>query len=893
MDQNPISPMFNPRSVAVFGASESQDSVGARVFANLRRAGFAGKIYPINPKYKRVNGLTCFPNITGVGHPVDLAVIATPAATVPTIMRQCGEAGVANAIVLTAGFGEGGGPGKENEKKLREAAAKAGIRFIGPNCLGIVRPWIGLDATFLRAETPRGQLALISQSGALCSAISDWAAPHHLGFSALVSLGNSMDVDFGDVLHFLAHDPKTSSILLYVEGVRDASSFISALRHAARTKPVIVLKAGRHDQSSHAANTHTGALIGDDAVFDAALARAGAVRVRTFGQLFAAAEILSSGKRSKGNRLGIITNGGGAGVLAADRAGDLSIDLAKPSADTLAALDKVLSPYWSRANPIDILGDAKPDQFSTALNIALEDPGFDGVLVMLTPQAMTDATAAAQAVIDALPAQGQKPVLACWMGETAVADGRKLLSSQGIPDFNTPEGAVEAFSYLAQHHHNRTLALEVPGPLHNDHLPDIEGARIIINAALATGRSMLSDIESKALLRAFHIPINITIECNTASDALIAAQTLGYPVAVKINSPDIIHKSDVSGVHLGVPSAAEVKLAFRDIIESAKTARPDANIKGVTVEAMAQVEDARELVIGVSRDPIFGPVILFGAGGTMVEILRDSAVSLPPLNGLLANRLINSTRVARLLDAFRDRGAVDRDAVIEVLLQVSNMVCELPEISEMDINPLFAGPDGVLAVDARIGITRAPAGDGPYDHVAIHPYPRHLVQREHLRDGTPLTIRPIRPEDAQSEAAFVRNLSPGARRFRFMGTISELSPRMLVQFTQIDYRQEMALIAETERNGVTEQHGVARYVINPDNASCEFAIVVSDRLQGQGLGTKLMKALMEAARDHGLSTIKGDVLRENQPMLQLMKELGFDIHHDAHDTNCLTVEREL
>lgn len=890
MDQAPLAALFDPVSVAVFGASDSATSVGGRVFANLRRAGFEGKIYPINPKYEQVGDLTCYPELASVKASVDLAVIATPAATVPGILRDCGEAGTKNAIVLSAGFGEGGGPGAENAPRLKEAARRAGVRVLGPNCVGLVRPWLGLDATFLRSETPDGKLALISQSGALCSAISDWAAPHHLGFSALVSLGNSLDIDFGDVLHFLANDRRTNAILLYVEGVRDAPSFISALRHAARSKPVIVLKAGRHTQSSTAAHTHTGAMMGNDAVFDAALSRAGAVRARTFGHLFAAAEILSPGKRARGNRLGIITNGGGAGVLAADRAGDLKVDLAAPSEASLEKLDAVLPPYWSRANPLDILGDATPDQFRAAVETALADPNFDGVLTMLTPQAMTDATAAAQALVDAMPKSGKKPILACWMGESSVSEARKLLSSNGVPDFTTPESAVEAFSYLAEHHRNRMLALEVPGPLHENDPPDIEGAQMIIDGALAEGRHMLSDIESKALLRAFRIPINVTIEAATPAQALVAAETVGYPVAIKINSPQIIHKSDVSGVRLGVPTAADVKLAFRDIVKTAQDLRPDATIKGVTVETMAHVEDARELVVGVSRDPVFGPAILFGAGGTMVEILRDNAVSLPPLNEVLAQRLINRTRVARLLDAFRDRPAVDRSKVIDVLLRVSDMVCELPAIRELDINPLFAGPNGVLAVDARIGISRPPARHGPYDHVAIHPYPRHLVQHGHLPDGTPLIIRPIRPEDAQAEAAFVRELSPQAKRFRFMGTLAELSPEMLARFTQIDYRREMAMVALTERNGKYHQQGVARYAINPDNSSAEFAVVVSDKLQGQGLGTRLMKALIEAARDHGLSRIEGTVLRENRPMLHLMEELGFSQHQNDDDPDCVTVE---
>lgn len=893
MSQIPFTSLFEPDSVAVFGASEREGSVGARVFAKLTSGAFSGEVVPINPSHDTVGGLQCFASITDVGRPIDLVVIAAPARAVPGIIRDCGAAGTRAAIVLSAGFAEAGDEGKRLEAELKQAARQAGVRYLGPNCVGLVRPSIGLDATFLRAATPEGRLALVSQSGALCSAISDWAEPHHLGFSALVSMGNTSDIDFGEVLQFLAYDPKTAAILLYVEGVRDAASFISSLRMAAQTKPVIVLKSGRHSQSSKAATTHTGALMGDDAVFDAALTRGGAVRARTFGQLFAAAEILAANRRAGGNRLGIVTNGGGAGVLAADRAGDVRVDLPQPSDATIAALDKLLPAYWSRGNPVDILGDATPDQYGAAVKAALADRNLDGVLVMLTPQAMTEATEAAQAVIDAIGPRQKKPVLACWMGETSVIEGRKLLSQNGIPDFTTPERAVEAFSYLAEHHRNRLLALETPGPFEEQHRPDLDGARMIIQAVLADGRKLLSDIESKAVLRAFGIRVNMTLFAETAADALVAAETVGFPVALKIASPQISHKSDVGGVRMGIMTAADVKLAFREMVDRVRRERPDAQIDGVTVEQMVDIEDARELVIGSSRDPVFGPALLFGAGGTMVEVLRDSAVTLPPLNAVLAQRMIDRTRVSRLLDAVRDRPAVDRKAVIDVLLRVSDMVCELPEITELDINPLFAGPKDVIAVDARITVARPPARNGRYDHVAIRPYPRHLITHAHLTDGTPLTIRPIRPEDAESEAAFVRALSPEAKRFRFMGAMNELSQEMLVRFTQIDYRREMALVAIVTRNGRDEQHGVTRYVINPDGKSCEFAIVVSDVLRHQGIGTRLMQALFAAARDHGLTRMEGSVLAENTAMLHLMEELGFNQSRDPDDPEIVQVDRWL
>lgn len=893
MFKRPLEPLFDPASIAVFGASESAVSVGSKVHANLLSGGYSGPIFAVNPKYEAVRGQACYDRIADVPQKVDLAVIATPARTIPGIIRELGAAGVDAAIVLSAGFREAGDGGRALEAELKAAARKAGVRFLGPNCVGLVRPWLGMNATFLNSGAPQGRLAVVSQSGALCSAIVDWAGPHHLGFSAIVSLGNSADVDFGDALHFLSTDPRTEAILLYVEGINNAKGFLSALRLAARSKPVIVLKAGRHQQGSKAASTHTGALIGSDAVFDAALSRSGAVRANTFGQLFAAAEILSAHKRAGGNRLGIVTNGGGAGVLAADRAGALGVELGAIAQKTIDTLDPMLPSYWSRSNPVDILGDASAGKYAAAVKACLDDPGLDGVLVMLTPQAMTDATAAAHAVVDAVPENLRKPVLACWMGETSVAEGRKVLSENGIPDFITPERAVEAFSYLAQHDKHQKLALEVPEPLTDTSFPDLDGAKIIIDTALRDGRAMLNDIESKAILRAFHIPTNVTIEANTAAEALVAAETVGFPVAMKVLSPQIPHKSDVGGVRLGLMNAADVMAAFHQITEHAAELRPEAVIEGVTVERMAEVEDARELVIGASRDPVFGPVIMFGAGGTMVEILRDNAFALPPLTAVLANRLIDRTRVARLLDAFRDRHAVNRDAVVSVLLRVSDLVCELPEVVELDLNPLFAGPDGVISVDARIAIRRPPSKDGPYDHMAIHPYPRHLVRESHLSDGRTLVIRPIRPEDAKAEQVFVRDLSPQAKRFRFMGTINELSPEMLAQFTQIDYRTEMALVAVIGDGADRQQVGVARYIINPDRRSCEFAIVVSDKVQHQGIGTRLMKALMDAARDHGLAVIEGTVLKENTAMLHLMEDLGFAVERVPDEAEIVVVQREL
>ncbi|MCW8945203.1 MAG: bifunctional acetate--CoA ligase family protein/GNAT family N-acetyltransferase [Sedimenticola sp.] len=893
MGPHHLDTLFSPKSIAVFGASEKTDSVGTRVFKNLIQAGFKGELYPINPSHKSVQGHTCYKAIADIEHGIDLAVIASPAKTVPSIIRQCGEQGVHSAVILTAGFRETGPAGARMEQSILETARHYNLRLVGPNCLGIMRPNVGLDATFLETPAPAGGLALVSQSGALCTAILDWAKPHQLGFSTVVSLGNASDVDFGDVLDYLASDYKTSAILLYIEGIHDARAFMSGLRTAARAKPIIVLKVGRHTKSSQAASTHTGAMIGSDDVFDAALERAGVVRAMTFGQLFAAAEILSAGKKVNGNRLAIITNGGGPGILATDRAEDLRVEIAQLGADTVQLLDKQLPGNWSHSNPIDITGDAPAKTYGDAVKACINDPNVDGILTLFTPLPMSDPMVAAESVIEAARERKGKPVLACWMGETRIREAREKLSSQHIPSFITPERAVEAFAYLSRHCQNQKLLQQTPGPLSDLRDPDVEGVRLIMESALSEGRSLLTDMESKAILRAFHIPCTQTIEASTPTQALVAAETVGFPVAMKINSPDISHKSDAGGVRLNINTAPEVHSTYKSLLESVEKRHPEARILGVTIEPMSASPNTRELMVGVKRDPVFGPVIAFGSGGTAVEILRDSAVALPPLNSLLAQRLIARTRAANLLKPFRQMAQVKKEAVEHVLLRVSNMVCELPHIMEMDINPLLADDRGVMAADVRIQVGRPPNAPIPYAHMAIHPYPSHLVNRLHLTDGTTLTIRPIRPEDADIEQEFVRNMSPEAKYFRFMQTIDELTPEMLARFTQPDYDREMALIAVITENGKRTQLGVARYSVNPDSQSCEFALAVLDTKRRMGIGSRLMEALMEAARARGIRMIEGEVLSDNNKMLSLMRRLGFAIHNSPEDTGIRIVERWL
>lgn len=892
MSQHYLHPLFNARSVAVFGASEREDSVAGTLFRNLRHAGYAGEVYPVNPKHDLVFGERCHAHASDLPTVPDLALIATPAPTVVQIMEQCGERGIRHAVVLSAGFREAGEAGAALEAAVKRAADRYGIRFIGPNCLGIQRPSIGLNATFSQGATLVGELALVSQSGALCTAMLDWAESNGIGFSSVISTGASADLDFGEILDYLAYDTQTRGILLYIEGIRDARRFMSALRATTRFKPVIMMKVGRHEAGSKAAQSHTGALVGSDAVFDALVRRAGVVRVNTILQLFASARALSSHIRPSGNRLAIVTNGGGPGVMATDLAVDLGVRMAELSPATLAALDTQLPVTWSHGNPLDIIGDANAERYRIAVDACLADDHVDGVLVMLTPQAMTQPTAVAQAVVESAKAS-DKPVLTCWMGEAQVHEGRRLFKQAGIPFFTTPEPAVEVFSFLSAFYENQRLLMQTPGPLSQQAEPDVEGARLIIESALAHGRHLLNEVESKALLAAFHIPIAQTLIARDPMEAMLMAQQLGFPVAMKINSPDITHKSDVNGVRLGVSSGQAVRSTFGEMLADIKRLRPDATLDGIVVEPMAARPHAREVLLGMTSDPVLGPVIVFGAGGVDVEAYQDRAVALPPLNRYLARDLIGRTRAATLLGAFRNRPPVDMDALENVLLRLSEMVCELPWLAELDINPLLVDEHGALALDARIVLApRVPSADR-YGHMAIHPYPAHLVTHWQLPSGHDVVIRPIRPEDADLTQGFVRGLSAESRYFRFMDAVSELSPVALARLTQIDYTREMALLALTTDEDREVELGVARYAINPDGDTCEFALVVSDRWQKQGIGHKLMDVLMDVARGRGLKRMEGEVLKINRPMLKLVEALGFRIEPHPEDDAVRRVSRAL
>lgn len=882
-EQHYLTTLFEPKSIAIIGASETPNSVGATLARNMFDAGYKGELFFINPKHKTVFGAPAYAAIGDIPQRIDLAVICTKASTVPGLVEDCGRAGCRNIIVISAGFAETGPKGVALTRAVRENARRHQIRLLGPNCLGIIRPGSQINLTFAHTGANPGSIGLISQSGALCTAILDWALPNRVGFSNVVSLGAESDIDFGEVLDYMISDPRTESIFLYIEGIKNARRFMTALRAAARVKPVLLIKVGRHPAGERAVLSHTGALVGADDVFEAALRRAGVVRLDSIGQLFSAASALFAHFRPRGNRLAVITNGGGPGVMAADHAADIGIPLAQISPENIAKLSAELPSHWSKGNPLDIIGDATPERYGMALTTCLNDPNVDGVLVILTPQAMTDPTQAARMVIEA--AHGSdKPVVTCWMGEAQVREARLLFQGAGIPTFRTPEPAVDLFSHISRYYLNRQLLMQTPPSISEHAPPRLESARMVIEAALMEGRRALNEMESKAVLASFMIPIAQTVVARSPAEAMVLAEEIGLPVVMKVDSPQIVHKSDSGGVRLNLNSLAAVRDAYAQICDEVGKHRPDAHINGIAIEPMIQKENGRELVVGMVRDQIFGPTIVLGVGGTSIEASgADRAVALPPLNRVLVADMLDSVKSSARLGQFRSMPAVSLDALETVLLRVSEMVCELPWITAMDINPLIVDEHGAVAVDARIVIEPLAINAGRYDHMAIHPYPSHQKTTFLAKDGTTVTIRPIKPEDAQMEQDFVQALSPHARYMRFMNTIRELSPTQLIRLTQIDYDREMAFVATVPNGNDEHEVGVVRYATNPDAESCEFAIVVSDDWQGKGLARRLMGILIDTARARGYKYMTGDFLAENTRMLKFVASLGFVLHVHPED----------
>ncbi|WLI90854.1 bifunctional acetate--CoA ligase family protein/GNAT family N-acetyltransferase [Massilia sp. R2A-15] len=869
--------LFAPQSVALVGASGRPGSVGATVLRNLLGAGFKGPVYPVNPKYGELAGLPCYRSVADLPQAPELALICTPPATVPGIVRELGERGCRAAIVLTAGLkGARNAQGVTLQQAALDAARPTLLRLLGPNCVGLLVPGIGLNASFAHTDALPGKIAFVSQSGALVTGVLDWARSRGIGFSRFISLGDSADVDFGDVLDFLASDGDTGAILLYIEDLHHARKFMSAARAAARGKPVVVLKAGRVPEGAKAAASHTGAMAGADDVYDAAIRRAGMLRVLTTEDLFAAVETLAHARPLHGERLAIMTNGGGPGVMATDALVCGGGTLAPLSEDTLRALDAVLPPTWPHANPVDIIGDAPAERYRQTLELLLADSQNDAILFIHAPTAIVPSADIARAIAP-LASGASRNVLACWLGGDAVAEARRICSDAGIATFDTPEDAVNGYLQIVHFRQSQQLLMQVPAASVANAAADRDGARRIIEGALAEGRAQLSEPESKAVLAAYGIPVVQTRLAPDVAQAVQAACEIGFPVAVKIVSPDVIHKSDVGGVALDLDSPEAVRAAAQRMVKRLGELAPGARLEGFSVQQMARRPEAHELIVGAATDPVFGPVVLFGQGGVSVEVTADHAVALPPLNSVLARDLVGRTRVARLLAGYRNRPPADMEAILSALIQVSQLVSDIPEVIELDINPLLADSAGAVALDARMRVAPAGRGASGLDRLAIRPYPRELEETIEF-EGRDLMLRPVVPEDGPAHLAFFAALSPDDVRYRMFMRLRELAPSQLARFTQIDFDREMAFIAtRAGADGQPETLGVARVVADPDNVAAEFAVTVRSDLKGHGLGRILMNKLIAYCRSRGTREIVGEALPQNTRVIRLVKSLGFEV----------------
>lgn len=882
--------LLDPRSVVLIGASERPGSIGATVARNLLAGGFKGPIAFVNPKRTAIAGHPCHPSIADLPEVPELGIVATPPATVPGVIAELAAKGARAAVVITAGLDQ------DMRQQMLDAARPTCFRIQGPNCIGLMRPPIGLDATFSHRAAAAGDIALISQSGALMTAIVDWAAARGIGFTHVVSLGDMADVDFGDLLDFLAGDRHSRAILIYMEAVTGAGKFMSAARRAARVKPVIVVKSGRHAGAAKAAASHTGRMAGSDAAYAAAFRRSGLLRVNELAELFDAAEMLSRVPRLSGERLTILTNGGGAGVLAADGMGDANGHLAILSDATRSALDAVLPANWSRANPVDIIGDAPPDRFAATLDILLADRDTQAVLVMNCPTALASSTAVAERVIEvvkthrALSARSV-PVLTNWLGEGAAEEGRRLFAANAIPSFETPASAVRGFMQLVAYNRAQEELMRTPPAMPAGITYDAEPVRAIVAKALAEGREMLGEVESKRMLAAYAIPVVETVvvrddeEVEREAARLIAAHG---SVALKILSEDISHKSDVGGVRLNLATSREALAVAREMRERVGRLLPGAHIEGFTLSPMIVRRNAHELILGMTVDATFGPMLMFGAGGTAAEVMHDIALALLPLDMKLAADLVAETRIARLLRGYRDRPPADLEAIAAALVGLSAMVVAHPEIRELDINPLLADDKGVIALDARVRI--ADETKSPRVALAIRPYPVEWERKLHHDTLGSLVVRPIRPEDERLYETFARHLKPDDIRLRFFAPKASLSHRFVARLTQIDYAREIAFVAIAP-NG--ELLGVSRFAADPDFETAEYAVLVRSDLKGKGLGGLLMHQLLDYAKANGLKRIVGSVLAENTTMLAMCRQLGFSISADPEDLTVRHVELDL
>ncbi len=883
--------VFSPHSVALVGASPREKSVGRAILKNLREGGWSGPLHLINPKHREIDGVATLGNLSQLSAPPDLVVISSPPQTVPDLVAQSAQMGVGAAVIITAGLGRG--PGSLSDA-CEQAARPKGLRLVGPNCIGVLAPLVHLNASFAARMPGAGELALISQSGAIAAGLVDWAAQRHVGFSAIASIGDQLDVDFGDLLDYFALDHATRAILLYIESIKNARKFMSAARAAARVKPVVVVKAGRQAAGAKAAATHTGALAGSDAVYAAAFHRAGLLRVLDLGELFDAAETLGRVRHLGGNRLAILTNGGGIGVLAADRLADFNGTLAELSPATRSALDRVLPPTWSKSNPVDIIGDADEARYAAALEALMAAPEVDAVLVANVQTAVAPAAGIATGVAELVRRTHAhkpqpKPVFALWVG--ADPQIAATFNAANVPHFETESDAVRGFMQIVQHRAAIDALMQTPPSLPSDIAPDKTAARAVVAKACAEGRKWLDPLEASALLRAYGITAVETILVRSPDEAATAAEPFlkaGQSLVAKIMSREIVHKSDVGGVRLNLTSADAVRTAVAEIIANAKRARPDANIMGVTLQPMIVRPKAHELIVGIADDPTFGPIIVFGTGGTGVEVINDKALALPPLDLKLAQDLIGRTRIARLLRGYRDVPPVDEDALALTLVKIAQLAADLPEVRGLDINPLLADASGLLALDARVAVAPVEAtAKGPgHPRFAVRPYPSEWEREVTLADGRRVLARPIRPEDEALYPEFLQQVSKEDLRLRFFAPMREFSHGFIARLTQIDYARAMAFVAIDQARhdllGVVRLHSDANYEAG------EYAILLRSDLKGQGLGWQLMQLIIAYAKSEGLKRIEGQVLTENTVMLRMCEELGFRVAQDREDASVMT-----
>ena len=886
MSASNIDKIFNPRSIAVIGASDREGSVGHALMRNLTELGYSGKVYPINIRKSKILGLKAYQTVDNLPETVDLAIIATPAKTVPNIVEQCGKRGIKGLIIISAGFKEIGAEGKALEEEILEKIKKYNLRIIGPNCLGIIHPSIHLSATFTNYLPKPGSIAFISQSGALGSAILDLATKLNIGFSHFVSIGSMLDVDFGDLIDYFGTDPQTKSILMYIEGITDAKNFINAARHFARTKPIIVAKSGRFSESAKAASSHTGALAGEDRIYDAAFKRAGIVRVDEIADLFNSAEVLGKQPLPKGPNLAIITNAGGPGVMATDALIGRQGKLAKLSQKTFDKLNSFLPPYWSRGNPIDILGDSRADRYTPVIEACLDDENIDGLLIIYTGQAMGVSPEIAKSLVEIRQTRGQdKTILTSFMGHKTVEEANKILTENGIPTYSTPEQAVKTYMYMYQYKHNLEMLYETPEELPMDISSPKMPLMTMMREAAVENREILTEEEAKVVLLHCNLPVVRTQIAKTADEAAILASQIGYPVVLKILSPQITHKTDAGGVVLDISNKTELEEAFERIMKGAKEYNPDADILGVTVQPMIKKE-GYEVIIGAKRDPIFGPAILFGMGGIGVEIFEDTALGLPPLNQALAKRIIEETKVYKLLRGYRNKPPANLELLEEIMVRFSQMLIDFPQIKEVDINPLFINEKEAYALDARIVIDKEQvfSQNEPYEHLIFNPYPTKYEDYYKLRDGQEVLLRPIKPEDEPLLLEMFNNLSEETKRYRFFQTIGDIPHEVIVRYCNVDYNKEIAIIAELAEEGLRKIIGVARLITEAYGKKGEVSLIIADPWQRLGLGSKLLNNIIEICRDRNLETIYAKTRSDNHRAIELMKKNKFTLEKLKDDT---------